>query len=74
MGVVEVPIGYDRLQAQIVSDICKSEGIRNELVVFDETRAEMGAAARIPNRLVVDEADVEAVQRIVADLNTDTAT
>jgi len=69
--VIEIPIGTDRMQAQFLADECRGQGLDVEVVIFDETRAEMGSAGAIDNRLLVKAEDEAAARQIIADLHPD---
>jgi len=69
--VVEIGVGYDPFHAQVIADHCADEGIHGEILLYDETRYELGAAARVQNRFVCAAEHEAAVRQITTDLYPD---
>ena len=71
MDVVEILVGYDPFQAQAIKDHCADQGVHGEVLLYDETRYELGAAGRVENRFVCAAEDESAVRLVIAALFPD---
>jgi len=64
MALVEIAIFQDNIAAEIVRGRLEAEGIA--AVLFDAGLSSLGFGAMTPARLMVDESDQEAAERLLA--------
>jgi hypothetical protein len=63
--LVQVPVGEDRFQAQIVAEACRAAGIRVELLTGDASGVDPVLGIIQGHRLLVRADDVERVRAIL---------
>jgi len=64
MALVEIAIFQDNIAAEIVRGRLEAEGIA--AILFDAGLSSLGLGAMTPARLMVDESDKEAAERLLA--------
>lgn len=62
--LVYVPVGSDRLQAQVIAEACRHAGIRLELLTADESGVDPVMGIVQGHRLLVTAKDVKRVESI----------
>ncbi len=62
--LVYVPVGSDRLQAQVIAEACRRAGIRLELLTADESGVDPVMGIVQGHRLLVTAKDVKRVESI----------
>ena len=70
---IELPLDADHFTAEMISAKCDADGIKHELMPASSLNP-YGTLEGDPHRILVGEADVVAVRRIVADLDTSAPT
>ena len=64
-NLVQVPVGEDRFQAQILAEACRAAGIRVELITGDASGVDPVLGIIQGHRLLVGADDVERVRAIL---------
>lgn len=65
--VVTIELGVDSFQAHIITESCRAEGLRVELLTMDHSSDAIGMAPLIPHRILVQQEDVKRVSEIVSE-------
>ena len=64
--IVRLELGYDRFEAQIIAESCRSEDLTVEVMFMDEGGNAPGRTALEPHLLLVRSEDVEQAQAVIA--------
>lgn len=65
--LTQVPVGYDRLAAQLLAARCQGAGLSVKLLTMDESGNAPGITALQEHMLLVREDDLPAVSELLAD-------
>ena len=65
--VVTMELGVDAIQAHLIAEACRAEGMKVELLMMDESTRAVGMAPIVPHKMLVQPGDVERVVEIAAD-------
>ena len=64
--IVQLELGFDRIEAHLIREVCRAEGLTAEVLYMDEGGNAPGLTALEPHQLLVRSDDVERAREIIA--------